>query len=187
MRERAGTEDGVWHLPDGDAYYAWTVRLHTTTDRTPQEIHERGLAEVARIQGEMREILRAEGIPAHDLAQTIRELGRDPRFLYPDTDEGRKQILADYQAIIDDASARLPALFGRLPRARVVVERVPAFKEEGAARGVLRDRRPSTARSRASSTRTCATRPSTRSSGCARSPITRRSPGTTSRSRSPRS
>ena len=133
MRERAGTDDGVWHLPDGDAYYAWTVRLHTTTDRTPQEIHERGLAEVARIQGEMREILRAEGIPADDLAKTVRELGRDPRFLYPDTDEGRRQVLADYQAIIDDASARLPALFGRLPRARVVVERVPAFKEQGAA------------------------------------------------------
>jgi len=134
MREHAGTQDGAWHLPDGDAYYDWTVRLHTTTDRTPKEIHERGLAEVARIQGEMREILRTEGIPAHDLANTIRELGRDPRFLFPDTDEGREQLLAGYQAIIDDASARLPALFGRLPRARVVVERVPAFKEEGAAR-----------------------------------------------------
>ena len=134
MRERAGTQDGAWHLPDGEAYYDWTVRLHTTTDRTPQELHERGLAEVARIQGEMREILRREGIPAHDLAETIRELGRDPRFLFPDTDEGREQLLAGYQAIIDDASARLPALFGRLPRARVVVERVPAFKEDGAAR-----------------------------------------------------
>jgi uncharacterized protein (DUF885 family) len=44
------------------------------------------------------------------------------------------QILADYQAIIDDANTRLPALFGRLPRARVVVERVPVFKEAGAAR-----------------------------------------------------
>lgn len=134
MRERAGTDDGAWHLPDGEAYYDWTVRLHTTTDRTPQEIHERGLAELGRIQGEMREILRAEGIPADDLAKAIRELGRDSRFLYPDTEEGRSQILADYQAMIDDANRRLPALFGRLPRARVVVERVPAFKEAGAAR-----------------------------------------------------
>ena len=135
MRERAGAQDGIWHLPDGEACYAWLVRLHTTTDRTPAEIHERGLAEVARIQGEMREILRAKGIPADDLAQAIRGLSRDPRFLFPDTDEGRKQILAGYQAIIDDANTRLPALFGRLPRARVVVERVPVFKEEGAARG----------------------------------------------------
>jgi uncharacterized protein (DUF885 family) len=134
MRERAGTEDGVWHLPDGDAYYRWCVRLHTTTQRTPEEIHERGLAEVARIQAEMREILRAEGIPADDLAKAIRGLGSDPRFLFPDTEEGREQILAGYRAIIDDAGMRLPALFGRLPRARVAVERVPAFKEEGAAR-----------------------------------------------------
>ena len=134
MRGRAGTDDGAWHLPDGEAYYAWTVRLHTTTERTPQEIHDRGLAEVARIQAEMREILRAEGIPADDLAQAIRDLGRDPRFLYPETEAGRTEILADYQAIIDDANRRLPALFGRLPRARVVVERVPAFKQAGAAR-----------------------------------------------------
>jgi uncharacterized protein (DUF885 family) len=134
MRERAGTEDGVWHLPDGDAFYRWCVRLHTTTQRTPEEIHERGLAEVARIQAEMREILRAEGIPADDLAKAIRGLGSDPRFLFPDTEEGREQILAGYRAIIDDAGMRLPALFGRLPRARVAVERVPAFKEEGAAR-----------------------------------------------------
>jgi len=135
MRARAGMDAGAWHLPDGEAYYDWTVRLHTTTDHTPKEIHERGLAEVARIQAEMREILRSQGIDARDLAGTIRALGREPRFLYPDTNAGRQQILADYQAIIDDASARLPALFGRLPRAKVVVERVPAFKEEGAARG----------------------------------------------------
>jgi uncharacterized protein (DUF885 family) len=134
MRGRAGTEDGVWHLPDGEAYYAWAVRLHTTTERTPQEIHQSGLAEVARIQGEMHEILRAEGMPAADLARAIRSLGSDPRFLYPDTEEGRRQVLAEYQAIIEDAQARLPALFGRLPRAKVVVQRVPEFKEEGAAR-----------------------------------------------------
>jgi uncharacterized protein (DUF885 family) len=134
MRERAGTDDGVWRLPDGEAYYAWCVRLHTTTDRTPQEIHRRGLAEVARIQGEMREILSAESIPAPDLAQAIRELGQDARFLYPDTEEGREQLIAGYQAIIQDAEQRLPALFGRLPRARVVVQPVPDFKAEGAAR-----------------------------------------------------
>ncbi|HEY8154483.1 MAG TPA: DUF885 domain-containing protein [Myxococcota bacterium] len=134
MRERARTDDGVWRLPDGEAFYDWAVRLHTTTDRTPAEIHERGLAEVARIQAEMREILRAEGIPGADLAKAIRGLGRDPRFLFPDTDEGREQVLAGYRAIIEDANTRLPALFGRLPRARVAVERVPPFKEEGAAR-----------------------------------------------------
>jgi uncharacterized protein (DUF885 family) len=135
MRTRAGTDDGVWHLPDGEAYYDWLVRLHTTTELTPKQIHERGLVEVARIQTQQREILRSQGIAASDLSSAIRALGRQPRFLYPDDEAGRVQLLADYQAIIDDAGARLPALFGRLPRAKVVVQRVPAFKEAGAARG----------------------------------------------------
>jgi uncharacterized protein (DUF885 family) len=134
MRERAGREDGVWHLPDGEAYYAWTVRWHTTTDHTPEQLHQRGLDEIARIQREMRELLRAEHVPVGDLAATIRALGRDPRFLYPDSDEGRAQLLADYQAIVADAVERLPTLFGRLPRAKVAVQRVPVFKEQGAAR-----------------------------------------------------
>jgi uncharacterized protein (DUF885 family) len=135
QHEQAGDDDGAWHLPDGDAYYAWAVRYHTTTERTPKEIHELGLSEVARIQTEMREILRSQGLAPDDLFAAIRELGHEPRFLYPDTDEGRAQLLAEYQAIIDDAGERLPALFGRLPRAKVVVQRVPIFKQEGAARG----------------------------------------------------
>jgi uncharacterized protein (DUF885 family) len=135
QHELAGDDDGVWHLPDGDAYYAWAVRYHTTTERTPKQIHELGLAEVARIQAELREILRSQGLAATDLFAAIRELGHEPRFLYPDTDEGRSELLAGYQAIIDDARARLPALFGRLPRAQVVVQRVPLFKQDGAARG----------------------------------------------------
>ena len=135
MHARAGTDDGAWHLPDGTNYYAWTVRMHTTTERTPQEIHALGLAEVARIQAEMREILAREGLDTGDLFATIRALGHEPRFLYPDTDEGREQLLAGYQAIVDDANARLPELFGRLPRAQVVVQRVPTFKQDGAARG----------------------------------------------------
>ena len=128
------TDDaGVWKLPDGDAYYRWSLRRHTTSDLGPDEVHALGLAEVARIQGEMRAILAAEGLPADDLGEALRAVHADPRFLYPDTDEGRAQILADYQAILDETQARLPAYFGRLPRAPVVVKRVPEFKQAGAA------------------------------------------------------
>jgi uncharacterized protein (DUF885 family) len=132
LEAAARPADGVWSLPDGDAYYAWTLRLHTTTELGAGEIHRLGLAEVARIQGEARAILEAEGRPAGDLGEALAELGRNPRFLYPDDEEGRARILADYQAIVDETLARLPALFGRLPRAPVRVARVPAFKEAGA-------------------------------------------------------
>jgi uncharacterized protein (DUF885 family) len=128
----AGRDDGAWHLPDGAAYYAWTLRLHTTTSLSADEIHAVGLAETARIQGEIRAILAAEGRASGDLAADLIALHADPAFLYPDEDASRATILADYQAILDEASARLPEWFGRLPKARVVVERVPPFKEAGA-------------------------------------------------------
>jgi len=125
-------EDGVWKLPDGEAYYAWALRLHTTTKLSADEIHRLGLAESERIQGEIRAILEGEGVDASDLPRALQALHADPRFLYPDSDAGRQAILADYQAIIDEAAARLPRYFGRLPEAPVVVERIPPFKEDGA-------------------------------------------------------
>jgi len=133
LHERSNDDDGVWKLPDGDAYYRFALRVHTTTDLAPDEVHEIGLEEIARIHDEMREILQSEGLPADDPIATLLELNRDPRFLYPDTDAGRAAILTDYQAIIDATWMRLPELFGRLPEAPVKVERVPVFKEAGAA------------------------------------------------------
>jgi uncharacterized protein (DUF885 family) len=129
----ATDDDGVWKLPDGDSYYRWALRFHTTTDLSPDEVHRLGLAEVERIRGEMRAIVARLGHPTDDLMATLRALGEEERFLYPDSDEGRERILADFQAIIDEAAGRMGAYFGRLPRARVVVKRVPGFKEEGSA------------------------------------------------------
>jgi uncharacterized protein (DUF885 family) len=131
--ERAASDDaGVWKLPDGGAFYAWALRWHTTTERTAEEIHAVGLREVDRIHAEMRRILAAEGYDTTDLGAALSALGREGRFLYPDTAEGRKKVLEDYQAIVEEAAAQLPRLFGRLPLAPVRVERVPEFREEGA-------------------------------------------------------
>jgi uncharacterized protein (DUF885 family) len=135
LAAQASEAVGAWKHPDGAGYYAWLLRHHTTTDKSADEIHALGLAEVARIHAEMRAILAGEGAPVgagEDLGARLRALHTEERFLYPDTDEGRARILADYQAIIDDAAPRLPALFGRLPQAPVRVERVPTFKEKGA-------------------------------------------------------
>jgi uncharacterized protein (DUF885 family) len=127
------TEDaGVWRLPDGEAYYAWTLRQHTTTGLSADEIHRLGAGEVERIRAELAAILAAEG-GTGDRDADLARLDRDPRFLYPDTDEGRERILADYRAIVAETGPRLPALFGRLPRAALAVEPVPDFREAGAA------------------------------------------------------
>ncbi len=128
----ASREVGAWRHPEGSLYYRWALRYHTSSNRSADEIHAIGLREVARIHAELRAILAAEGVDASDLAATLRALQREERFLYPDTEAGRARVVTDYQAIVDDVGARLPALFGRLPRAPVSVERVAPFKEQGA-------------------------------------------------------
>ncbi len=125
----ATTDDGVWKLPDGGAFYDWTLAHHTTTDLSADEIHQLGLGEVERIQSEMRAILVAEGYAADDLAAAMSALNVEERFLYPDTDEGRQQILADYQAIIDEIDAGLDPFFDVRPESGVRVERVPEFRQ----------------------------------------------------------
>jgi uncharacterized protein (DUF885 family) len=132
LREKATGDDGVWKLPDGDAYYTHCLKSNTTTDLTPDEVHALGLREGERIQTEMREILRREGLAAEDLAVTMNRLNQDGRFLYPDAEEGRRRILADYQAIIDEIGSRITDLFHLRPRVGVRVEPVPAFVQASA-------------------------------------------------------
>ncbi len=123
------TDDGVWKLPEGEAYYAYLLRLNTTTTMSPNEIHELGLREVARIEIEMRGLLDANGFAGQPIGQAMVSLGKDPRFLYPDNDSGRDAALAEYQRLIDDATRRCAQLFDTAPRAACEVRRVPAFKE----------------------------------------------------------
>ena len=124
---------GAWSLPDGEAFYALTLKLFNTTDYTPAEIHQIGLAEVDRIQGEILDILAREGWDVSaGFTAAIEELADSPQFYYSDSGEGRDQILADYQAMIDEISADLEPWFDVLPESGVEVRRVPEFKEKTA-------------------------------------------------------
>jgi uncharacterized protein (DUF885 family) len=129
LHEVATTDDGVWKFPDGDAYYQSCLRNETTTDLPADSIHALGLREVARIQGEMRELLQEKGYKSADLAAAMKKMQAEPRFHYPAGDSGRAMILADYQKILDDANVRVGTLFDVRPKGGVKVERVPAFKE----------------------------------------------------------
>jgi uncharacterized protein (DUF885 family) len=133
QRARATDEAGVWKLPDGDGYYRWALRWHTTTELGPDEIHALGRGEVARIRAEMRQAFAEAGREVGDPIVALGALADDERFHYGDDDAAREAVLADYRAILDETQGRLPPLFGRLPEAPVVVERVPPFKEAGSA------------------------------------------------------
>jgi uncharacterized protein (DUF885 family) len=133
LRPKTNTDDGVWKLPDGDEFYAFMLQLMTTSEMSPAEIHDLGLAEVDRIQGEMRVILAAEGYDvSRPIGELLKEISEEDRFMYPDTDAGREQILVDYQAILDEISAGLDDWFNIRPEAGLKVERVPEFKEKTA-------------------------------------------------------
>lgn len=131
--EAAKQTAGVDRLPDGAAYYAAMLRQFTTTDYSADQIHALGLAEVARIGAEMDAVLKAQGMAQGSVAERVQALAKDPRFLYPNTDEGRKQALARYQQILDEVNARMPEYFRTLPPTRLTVERVPLSAEKGSA------------------------------------------------------
>jgi uncharacterized protein (DUF885 family) len=123
------TDDGVWKLPDGETFYAYALRRNTTTTLNPQEIHDLGLREVARIESEMRTLLDANGFAGRPIGEAMSALGKDPRFLFSNDDKGRADALAEYTRLINDAIERSRLLFATVPKAKVEVQRVPMFKE----------------------------------------------------------
>ena len=106
---------------------------YTTTDMTADEIHELGLREVARIESEMDAALKAQGYANGTVAERMKILSEDPKFLYPESDEGREQLLARYRELVADMVTRLPKTFVNLPPQPVQVERVPVYAQEGSA------------------------------------------------------
>jgi uncharacterized protein (DUF885 family) len=121
--------NGVWALPNGKAFYAYAVKMHTTTNMTPEQVHQLGLSEVARIESEMDAILRGEGLTLGSVGARVQGISKRPDQLYPDTDAGRAQIITDFQRIIDDIDQNLTPYFNVRPKMGVKVERVPAFRE----------------------------------------------------------
>jgi uncharacterized protein (DUF885 family) len=120
------TEPGMWSLPDGEARYAWAVQQSTTSNLTPEEIHQIGLREVARIEGEMLEIAKKLGYK--DVQSLNAAIEADPKLKA----QSRQQILDLYTKYIDQMYTKLPELFNRLPKAKVEVVQVEEFREKEA-------------------------------------------------------
>ncbi|HEX5305629.1 MAG TPA: DUF885 domain-containing protein, partial [Dyella sp.] len=120
-------QPGVWSLPNGEAIYRFDVKQMTTTDKTPAEIHQLGLDEVARIEGEMTRIAQAQGFK--DLASFRASLKSNPKTHAT----SREDILNRYRGYLAQMEPELPKLFGLLPKTDVVVKPVEAFREKAAA------------------------------------------------------
>lgn len=123
---------GVAKQPNGVDYYNMRLKHSTTTSLTAEEIHKIGLAEVARITDEMIAIKEKVGFDG-DLQAFFKFIKTDPRFFYPNTDEGRQGYITDTEAYLDIINKRLPEFFGILPKAPLVVKRVEPFREQDGA------------------------------------------------------
>ncbi|RXZ64681.1 DUF885 domain-containing protein [Pelagerythrobacter rhizovicinus] len=123
----APTDDGIWRLPEGAAYYEALLRNYTTTDLTADQIHQIGLDNVARIHGEMRAIMQQVGFEG-TLQEFFAHVRTDPRFYY----DTREEYLADVEKHRVAMNAVLPQYFSTLPEDPLTVKPVEAFREKSA-------------------------------------------------------
>ncbi len=123
---------GVGALADGADFYAYRLGLMTTTDLTADQIHEKGLSEVARIRSEMETIMQRVGFEG-TLQEFFAYTRAQDQFYYQDNDEGAREYIAQAQTHLDFIEGKLPEYFGVLPKAPLEVRRVEAFREQDGA------------------------------------------------------
>lgn len=135
VRRGAVHDAGVWRLPAGDSYYMYGLRFSTTTTKTADEIHQIGLDQVAELQGRIDTLLRAQGYTRGTVGERMNALNGEDRFLFPNTDAGRADLLASLNEQVRVITPLLPRVFNTLPRASVEIRRVPTTIEAGAPGG----------------------------------------------------
>ena len=128
-KNASATPQGAGSLPNGEAYYNAMLNLMTTTDMTADEIHQLGLSEVARIQGEMEKVKEEAGFKG-TLQEFFAFMRTDKQFYLPNNDAGAQQYIDLATKHIEEMKLALPKYFGRLPKADLIVKRVEPFREE---------------------------------------------------------
>jgi uncharacterized protein (DUF885 family) len=128
-------EASVRRLPQGEQYYANSLRYITTTRLTADEIHRTGVEQMADLTARADVLLKAQGLTQGSVAERIKALGDDPKYVYANTDAGKAELIAKLNAQMADMQGRLPNAFGRLPKAKVEIKRVPPEIEAGAPMG----------------------------------------------------
>lgn len=131
-RQKATSDAGVWKLPRGDEYYAWALSAGTTTRMTPEQIHQLGQEELHALQSEMDVILKGQGLTQGTVGERMTALGKQERFLFPDNDKGREQIMTLLHDRVADMRKRLPRAFATLVPGNLEIQRMAPEVEPGA-------------------------------------------------------
>ena len=135
MLPEATHDAGIWRLPNGEKIYAAKLRSNTTTQYSPEEIHATGLAEVDRIEGEMLDILDSQGVTGDSFAERIRVLMDDPAHQFPNTDEGRAEMIAYLEAFDQKVMAIAADYFVTIPPQPLEIVRVPEYSQDSSPGG----------------------------------------------------
>lgn len=133
MLPKTTDDAGLWRFPGGGDAYAFALRRFTTTPLTAEEIHQIGLQQVARIEGEMDVIFRKLGRTEGTVAERAKKLRADLAYQDPASESSRSAIMQDIDGMIADALKRSPALFDLQPKSSVVAQPFPRFREASAA------------------------------------------------------
>jgi uncharacterized protein (DUF885 family) len=131
-RRRATADAGVWKLPQGDAYYAWSLGAATTTRMTPEQIHDIGQEELRALQSEMDAILKKQGLTQGTVGERLIDLGKQQRFRFAESDEDRARLMASLNERVADMRSRLPRAFATLVPGYFEIKRMPPEVEPGA-------------------------------------------------------
>ncbi|WP_304166566.1 DUF885 family protein [Phenylobacterium aquaticum] len=135
LRAKATHEAGCWRLPDGDQYYATSLRNYTTSNITPDEVHQLGMDLVKSLSAQADVLMKKAGYTKGTVGERYRAMYDDPKQHYPNTDAGKEQLLAHLNEQVKIVSAKLPQYFGQLPKAPLEIRRVPKAIEAGAPGG----------------------------------------------------
>ncbi|MBA2466220.1 MAG: DUF885 domain-containing protein [Sphingomonas sp.] len=127
----AGTDDGIWRFSNGAARYQALLALYTTTDMNPEQVHDLGLRQVARIHGEMSAIKDKVGF-AGSLQAFFEHMRTSKQFYYPNTAAGRQMYLDETSKALTETMTAAPRFFGRVPKAEMQVKAVEPFREKSA-------------------------------------------------------
>jgi len=131
LEKKATTDDGVWKFPQGGEFYQMALNRTTTTKMTPEEIHQKGLAEVERIHNEMREIMKQVEFK-EDLPAFMDYMRNSDEFYYSNDEKGKKEYLDKATEIINTMKKELDKLFITQPKAGLEVVAVEPYREKSA-------------------------------------------------------
>jgi uncharacterized protein (DUF885 family) len=134
-RAKAVHDAGVWRLPKGEEYYLTSLENYTTSQITPDEVHQTGLDMVASLGAQCDKLMRKAGYTNGTVGERFRQMYADPKQHYPNTDEGKIQLIADLNKKVEAITPKLPKYFGQLPKAPLEIRRVPKAIEAGAPGG----------------------------------------------------